>query len=332
LIELTGMLWQGDSLALLDQRLLPHEEIWLNYDCANFVAEAIEQMVVRGAPAIGLAACFALVLEAQKIKQLDDLKACLEKAYDRLLATRPTAVNLQQNLNQMRSLWVSENTLSLEEIQANLLAKAQAIQQAEIDACDQMADLGVEHLKANFSQPIQVMTYCNTGSLATAGLGTALGVIKKAHALGLIEKVWVSETRPWLQGARLTAWELQRLSIPCTLHTDNAAGHILQNFPVSWVIVGADRIAKNGDVANKIGTFNLAVLAKTLGAKVMVVAPKTTVDSQLEAGQSIAIEQRSAEEVTGYKGIQWAPTGVDVYNPAFDVTPAKWIDAWVVPD
>jgi methylthioribose-1-phosphate isomerase len=304
--------WQGDHLSLLDQRLLPAEARYLAARSAGEVAQAIHDMAVRGAPAIGIAAAYGVVLAAQAGA---DLQAELQA----LEASRPTAVNLHWALARRRG------RISAGADAAQLLAEAQAIHAEDLAMNRRMGELGA----ALFQQPVSVLTHCNTGALATGGHGTALGVIRSAHAAGLLKNVYAGETRPWLQGARLTAWELQQEDIPAQLIADGAAGALMARGRVDWVIVGADRVAANGDVANKIGTYALAVLARHHGLKFMVVAPSSTVDLATPDGAAIPIEERSARELTEFRGQRIAPEGFPALNPVFDVTPAKLVDVLV---
>jgi methylthioribose-1-phosphate isomerase len=287
--------WKGKSLELLDQRLLPGKVSYVKCKTAAQVAKAIKDMVVRGAPAIGCAAAFGVVLSKGN-----------PKSFEVLAKSRPTAVNLFWALDRMRKA-------------KDLEAEAKAIFEEDLAANRAMGKLGAELIP----ERARVMTHCNTGALATAGYGTALGVIRSSKNKHI--SVIANETRPYLQGARLTAWELVQEGIPCTLITDNMAGHLMSCGEVDVIVVGADRIAANGDVANKIGTYPLAVLAKRHGIPFYVVAPRSTFDLKISSGKEIPIEERPAEEVTGYRGTRWAPRGISVRNPAFDVTPAELI-------
>lgn len=316
--------WHNDRLELLDQRLLPHEEIYLAYSEPLAVAEAIRAMVVRGAPAIGITAAYAVVLAARLRFAADPAgwRAALEPDLAALAASRPTAVNLFWALERMRRRIA---TIDGDPFPA-LVAEARAIHEEDVAANRRMGELGAALIEG---QGGAVLTHCNTGSLATGGYGTALGVIRSAYAAGRIAQVFADETRPWLQGARLTAWELVQDRIPVTLLADGAAAHLMKQGKVSWVIVGSDRISANGDVANKIGTYSTAVLARHHGVKFMVVAPTSTVDMSLASGADIPIENRSADEVLALAGRPIAPAGANAWNPAFDVTPAELIDAIV---
>ena len=312
--------WRGDHLELLDQRLLPHRETYLRCDDAPAVAEAIRAMVVRGAPAIGIAAAYGAALAARRLGQADDWAAQLAPALQLLAQSRPTAVNLFWALDLARSTITNGG-----DIPAALEHLAVRLHREDRDNNLRMGDHGA----ALLSPGSRVYTHCNAGALATGGYGTALGVIRSAHRDGKIAQVYAGETRPWWQGARLTSWELLREGIPVQLCTEGAAGLLLKREGISWVIVGADRIAANGDVANKIGTYNLAVLARHHGVKMMVAAPLSTFDLSLADGSGIPIEERAAAEITEVRGEPLAPAGCPAINPAFDVTPAELIDAIV---
>lgn len=320
--------WREGGLYLLDQRLLPQQEIWQRYETSSDVAQAIAQMRVRGAPAIGIAAAFAVVLAAQQhlVNEVSDWQAALEADFAELAESRPTAVNLFWALQKMRDCL--DVAAQHAEPLAVLEQQALDILNADREANLTMAQLGLEVIKRANASPQHVMTHCNTGALATGGFGTALGVVRAAHAAGLLTCVHVNETRPWLQGSRLTAWELIGEQIPSLLNVDSAAAHLLQQGEITWVIVGADRITANGDVANKIGTYQLAVLARHHQVKFMVVAPSSTIDMQLSSGVQIPIEQREGEEILAVAG-QRVASQIDAYNPVFDVTPAELIDVIV---
>jgi methylthioribose-1-phosphate isomerase len=287
--------WHGDSLELLDQRLLPEKLVYVKCTNATEVANAIRDMVVRGAPAIGCAAAFGVVLSKGS-----------PESYEVLAKSRPTAVNLFWALERMKKA-------------KDLKTEAEAIFAEDLAGNRAMGRLGAELIPAG----ARVMTHCNTGALATAGHGTALGVIRSSKEKNI--SVIACETRPYLQGARLTAWECMQENIPCTLITDNMAGHLISRGEADLVIVGADRIAANGDVANKIGTYTLAVLARRHNVPFYVAAPLSTFDPKIPDGSHIPIEERPEDEVTGYRGTRWAPQSVKVRNPAFDVTPAELI-------
>jgi methylthioribose-1-phosphate isomerase len=304
--------WLGDHLRLLDQRLLPAEEKWLDCRDATAVTHAIKDLAVRGAPAIGIAAAWGVVLAAQQ-------GAALDQALAQLRAARPTAVNLMWALDRMKArITAGADAAALER-------EAQAIQDEDLAANRHMGELGAALIAPGSS----VMTHCNTGSLATSGYGTALGVIRAGVAAGRINYVYAGETRPWQQGARLTMWELVRDGIPAKLIADSAASHLMKAGDVKWVIVGADRIAANGDTANKIGTYQLAIAARHHGVKFMVVAPSSTVDMATASGEDIEIELRDSAELLSVAGRRTVVEGAEAWNPVFDVTPASLIDAIV---
>lgn len=308
-VALRSIRWEDGKLLLLDQRRLPAHEEWLELDSAAAVADAIRDMAVRGAPAIGIAAAYGVVLAA-KAGGPD----ALPNAIAVLGSSRPTAVNLHWALERMQGI-AGQGIDALER-------EAQRIHAEDIEQNRTMAALGAAYLLPGS----RVLTHCNTGALATAGIGTALGVIRQANIEGKLARVLFTETRPWMQGARLTAWELAHDGIPATLLTEGAVAGELDRNGLDWLIVGADRIAANGDTANKIGTRALAVMARHAGAKVMVVAPASTVDLSLDNGRDIPIEYRDPEEILAAAGMTAAPEGIAVLNPAFDITPAKMID------
>ncbi|MFV2057010.1 MAG: S-methyl-5-thioribose-1-phosphate isomerase [Thiohalomonadales bacterium] len=315
--------WLDGKLHLLDQRQLPGKEVVLEFSDVAAVAKAIRDMVVRGAPAIGITAAYAIVLAAQRhYRELAvDWRSAIEADLQILASARPTAVNLQWAITEMRrgfGLLVGDPTSSL-------LARARAIHDQDLAANYRMGQLGAELIQ----QPGAIITHCNAGALATGGYGTALGVVRCAYAKGKITRVYADETRPWLQGARLTAWELVKEQIPVTLMVDSAAATIMQRGDIRWVIVGSDRIAANGDVANKIGTYGLAIAAHFHGIKFMVVAPTTTVDLATGSGAQIEIEHRSGDELSQINSVEQSVAAADVINPAFDVTPAELIDVIV---
>lgn len=318
-----AIVWREDNLELLDQRLLPGELRYQRLTSAAAVAQAIRDMVVRGAPAIGVTAAYGVVLaaRARHAAEPDGWQAMIGEDLRVLAASRPTAVNLFWALRRMERVMAECQGDPV----ARLLAEAHAIHAEDIAANQRMGQLGA----ALLGERGAVLTHCNTGSLATGGYGTALGVIRQGYAAGLIDQVYADETRPWLQGARLTAWELVQDGIPVTLLADGAASALLRQGDVRWVIVGADRIAANGDVANKIGTYHLAVAARYHGVRFMVVAPTSTVDLSIPNGAAIPIEQRAAEELLTLGGRPVAAAGAEVWNPSFDVTPAELVDALV---
>ncbi len=319
------VIWRDNKLFLLDQRRLPLEQIWLEYDHPNDVAIAIKEMVVRGAPAIGITAAFGVVLAARQAWNVaaENWKQAMTAPLARLEESRPTAVNLHWAIHRMTALY--ERLPDDESAVAILLKEARNIHAEDIAANHIMGQLGADLIAPNSI----VLTHCNAGALATGGFGTALGVIRQGYTDGKIVQVYADETRPWLQGSRLTAWELQQDNIPVILQADGAAAALMATGKLDWVIVGGDRITANGDVANKIGTYMLAILAKYHGVKMMVVAPTSTIDWQLHSGDEIPIEQRPEHEITMINRQQLAPEGVPALNPAFDVTPASLIDAIV---
>jgi len=315
--------WERHRLLLLDQTLLPVEERMREYTRWRDVANAIRTLVVRGAPAIGCAAAFGVVLAARRSAARDGegLVADLEEAFKGLAATRPTAVNLFWALERMRGVAEGHRALPVPALRERLLAEAQAI--LDEDVAGNKA-LGA-HGAALVPERARILTHCNAGALATAGFGTALGVIRAAHEHGRVALVWVDETRPVMQGSRLTAWEMVKEGIPHRLISDVAAGFVMKQGEVDLVIVGADRIAANGDTANKIGTYSVAVLAQHHGVPFYVAAPWSTIDPSIPSGAAIPIEERGGDEVRSTGGRQTAPSETPVYNPAFDVTPAELI-------
>ncbi len=316
--------WRDGALHLLDQRALPLEELWLECRSAAAVAEAIREMVVRGAPAIGISAAYGLVLGARsRVAEGGDWRVALEADFRLLAESRPTAVNLFWALERMRGCL--ERLKDGEDPLLALEVEACGIHQSDREANLTMAQLGVELIRQHQGNPQNLLTHCNTGALATGGFGTALGVIRAAHLEGLVERVYADETRPWLQGSRLTAWELAGEGIPVSLNVDAAAAHLMKTRGISWVIVGADRITANGDVANKIGTYQLAVNAMHHGVRFMVVAPSSTIDMALASGDEIPIEERDGSELLEVGGRRVA-AAVQAVNPVFDVTPADLID------
>ena len=319
--------YRDGAVVLIDQRKLPQEETYVHCRDHREVADAIRDMVVRGAPAIGVTAAFGMALAARETGLIDAGPWIdhLESAAKELGETRPTAVNLFWAIG--RCLDHARNRLSegrsSGEVSESLLTLAHEMHAEDVAMCRRIGDNGAELIPLD----AHVLTHCNAGALATAGYGTAAGVIRSAHAQSKIAGVWVDETRPFLQGARLTAWELHRDDIPVTLISDNMAGYCMRTGRVDCVVVGSDRIARNGDVANKIGTYTVAVLARENGVPFYVAAPTSTIDFSLASGDDIPIEERKPEEVTHIGGLRVAPEGIDVFNPAFDVTPAKFVDA-----
>jgi methylthioribose-1-phosphate isomerase len=307
---MTPLRWEGDCLRVLDQALLPLEERWLDCRTHEDVARAVTNLAVRGAPAIGIAAGFGLVLAARAGQDLARAAAELE-------AARPTAVNLSMAVRRV-AVVVDGGVRAMER-------EAQALWQEDRDSCAAMGRAGLDLVP----DAARILTHCNTGALATGGDGTALAVVRAAHDAGRLAHVHCTETRPWLQGARLTAWELGQDGIPRTLLTDSAAAGLMQSGGVDLVILGADRVAANGDVANKVGTLSLALAAHVLGIPFYVAIPLTTLDRDMPSGEHIRIEQRDADEVRCIRGVQIAEPSTPVFNPVFDVTPARYVTAFV---
>jgi methylthioribose-1-phosphate isomerase len=312
--------WTTEGVVMIDQTRLPRETVYVT--CRNYVevADAIKSMVIRGAPAIGVAAAMGVALGAL---QSEDLNRDMPLICQTLSKTRPTAVNLFWAIERMRALYESMRVRTVGEIRARLVEEAQKIREE---------DIAINGAIGRYGAPLvpdgkTVLTHCNAGALATAGFGTALGVVRAAVQMGKNIDVFAGETRPFLQGARLTAWELQRDGIETTLITDNMAGHFLKSGRIGCVVVGADRIAANGDVANKVGTYGVAVLAKENNVPFYVAAPTSTLDLTLRSGDEIPIEERAATEVTHVQGVHVAPDGIKVANPAFDVTPNRYVSA-----
>lgn len=314
--------WTGDGVVMIDQTRLPAAEEYVTCRTYQEVADAIRRMVIRGAPAIGVAAAMGVALGVLKSANVE---RDFEPICETLASTRPTAVNLFWAIDRMRNVYAGLRGLPLADVRERLIAEAQQIRLEDI-AINQAIG---RHGAALVPDGKTVLTHCNAGALATAGYGTALGVIRAAVASGKNIDVFAGETRPFLQGARLTVWELQQDRIPATLITDNMAGHFLKSGRIGCVVVGADRIAANGDVANKVGTYSMAVLAKENGIPFYVAAPVSTLDLTLRSGDAIPIEQRAASEVTHVFGVAIAPPGTQVENPAFDVTPNRYITAIV---
>ena len=317
--------WQDGAVVLLDQRRLPGEEIYLTLKTPEEVAHAIRSMVVRGAPAIGIAAAMGLALGAGRIeaKSYAEFAARFDDLCDLFAGTRPTAVNLFRGIERLKRLVRDHQDSSPAVVAEMLVAETRRMKEEDLRACRQMGRHGAELLAADS----RVLTHCNAGGLATAGYGTALGVIRAARERGKLAMVFADETRPFLQGARLTAWELQKDGIPVTLIADSMAGLMMRRRRVDAVVVGADRIAANGDVANKIGTYQVAVLARENDVPFYVAAPTSTVDLSTGHGDAIPIEERDPAEITHIGDQLVAPEGIDVANPAFDVTPAELIAA-----
>jgi methylthioribose-1-phosphate isomerase len=314
--------WTSGGVVMIDQTRLPREESYVTCTTYEEVAEAIRSMVIRGAPAIGVAAAMGVALGIAHANG-SDLDVEFAKVCDTLAGTRPTAVNLFWAIDRMKRVFAESRGLPLAQLRQRLIVEAQQIR---------LEDIAINQAIGRHGAPLvpdgkTVLTHCNAGALATAGYGTALGVIRAAVAAGKKIDVFADETRPFLQGSRLTVWELQQDGIPATLITDNMAGHFLKSGRIGCVVVGADRIAANGDVANKIGTYSLAVLARENGIPFFVAAPISTLDLTLASGDDIPIEQRAASEVTHLFGVPVAPEGTLVQNPAFDVTPNRYVSA-----
>ena len=319
--------WQGGRLEMIDQRVLPMHFEYLVYTNAHDVAEGIRSMVVRGAPAIGCAAAYGVALAALASQHFapEVFTHALEQGFQVLAQSRPTAVNLFWALQRMRNCWEKTSSAPPSHIAAVLLEEAHAITKEDVRINRAMGALGA----ALLPDGARVLTHCNAGALATAGHGTALGVFRSAVEAGKKITVIADETRPFLQGARLTAWEMVQENIPITLITDNMSGHLMQRGEIDAVVVGTDRVAANGDVANKIGTYMVAVLAKRHGIPFYVACPLSTIDLSMAQGTDIPIEERARDEVLGFRDYRWAPEGVQVRNPAFDVTPAELVTALI---
>ena len=315
--------WDDDKVILIDQRVLPADEVYL--ECLDYlqVAEAIEDMAIRGAPAIGVAAAYGVALGVLEVEESDDLVKKLDHILTRLGDTRPTARNLFWALERMKRIFDNHKHLALPELKQRLVQEAKDIDNEDVETNKKIGFWGRELIQDGQN----ILTHCNAGALATSGYGTALGVIRAASEQGKKIRVVVDETRPFLQGARLTCWELNREAIPVVLITDNMAGYLMKKGQISAVITGADRIAQNGDTANKIGTYSVAVLAHEHGLPFYVAAPLSTIDFCLTDGDAIPIEERDPEEVKHIGGQCITVPDIEVYNPAFDVTPAKYITA-----
>jgi methylthioribose-1-phosphate isomerase len=316
--------WRDGEVVLIDQRRLPAEQVMIRCRTHSQVAAAIKDMAIRGAPAIGVTAALGIALGVRNaVGEGPVLRAAFDDICRELAATRPTAVNLFWAIERMRRRFDAEQDLGGPTLRQALLDEALALQSEDLAACRRMGDIGAELIPAR----ARLLTHCNAGALATAGYGTALGVIRSAARQGKVANVFADETRPYLQGARLTAWELAQDGIATTLIADSMAGHLMARGEVDAVVVGADRIAANGDVANKIGTYTVAVLAHENGLPFYVAAPVSTIDLATASGDAIPIEERAAEEVTHHGGRRMAPDGVAVRNPAFDVTPHRYVTA-----
>jgi methylthioribose-1-phosphate isomerase len=314
--------WKHDRVVMLDQRLLPHKEVYQVCRDYEEVAQAIREMVIRGAPAIGVAAAMGVALGAAKA-QVKTFDRDFERIFLTLSKTRPTAVNLFWALERMRNIYTVNRGRGVDVVKRLLKDEAQAIYKEDIAANKQLGKFGAQMLR----NARHLMTHCNAGALATAGYGTALGVMRALKEAGREFDVFVNETRPFLQGARLTAWELKKEKIPATLITDSMAGYVMQTGKVDAVVVGCDRVAANGDVANKIGTYAIAVLAKRHGIPFYVAGPTSSIDLNCPSGREIPIEQRDAKEVSHIFGKALAPKGIKILNPAFDVTSQELVSA-----
>ena len=321
--SVSAIKWQNDHLLLLDQRRLPHEVVWLPINNATETAHAISNMVVRGAPAIGITAAYGIVMAAREhfFRSPENWLSTIQSDLELLRKARPTAVNLAWAIDRMSGLF---NCIDGDPVPI-LFAEAKAIHEEDIAANRRMGELGAELITAGNG----VLTHCNAGSLATGGYGTALGVIRSAWQQKRINAVYADETRPWLQGARLTAWELMEDGIPAKLVVEGAASALMASDRIGWVIVGSDRIAANGDVCNKIGTCNLAIIARHYGVKFMVVAPVSTCDPGMSSGQDIPIESRDSNEILSLGEHRIAALNATAWNPVFDITPAGLVDALV---
>ncbi len=326
-MKIETLRWANDKLEMIDQRILPASFQYISYDSAASVAEGIRSMVVRGAPAIGVAAAYGVALEALRLqdKPAADFKAGMEAGFTVLAASRPTAVNLFWALKRMHALWESIATQAPREIAHRLVAEAHEIMAEDIRINRAMG----AHGAALLPDGARVLTHCNAGALATAGWGTALGVFRSAVEAGKKISVIADETRPFLQGARLTAWEMVQEHIPVTLITDNMAGFMMARGEIDAVVVGTDRVAANGDVANKIGTYMVAALAHRHHIPFYVACPLSTIDLTIASGKDIPIEERSADEVKGFRDYHWAAEGVKIRKPSFDVPPAELVTALI---
>jgi methylthioribose-1-phosphate isomerase len=319
--------WINGSIRFLDQTKLPLEEVFVKTDDVIVVAEAIKRLAIRGAPLIGIAAAYGVALAGLQFKKTDtnEIRSYLQSVIDILASTRPTAVNLFWALKRQRRVLDAWQTNSIADLQKRLIDEAYLIHYEDFEMCERISSFGVELLP----QSCSILTHCNAGALATGGRGTALGIITKAWEDGKLKCVYIDETRPLLQGARLTAWEMKKANIPSTLIVDSIAAVLMKQGLIDAVIVGADRIAINGDIANKVGTYNIAVLAKHHGIPFYIAAPISTIDFHMKNGDDIPIEVRDGKEVTEVFGKQITPDGVAIYSPAFDVTPNEFIKAIV---
>jgi len=315
--------WKTDRIIMIDQRLLPGQEVYVECRDYNQVAEAIEQMVIRGAPAIGVAAAFGVALGVSVIGDAKTLEEDFERIYRRLEQTRPTARNLFWALERMRECYHTNRHLDLSQLKERIIQEALAIDREDVETNKKIGFFG----KALIQDGQSILTHCNAGALATAGYGTALGIIRAAFEEGKNIQVFADETRPFLQGARLTCWELDKDGIPVILIADNMAGYLMKKGEISLVVTGADRIARNGDTANKIGTYTVAVLAREHGLPFYIAAPMSTIDFSLNSGDEIPIEERNPDEIRILGRQCLSPPHIPVRNPAFDVTPASFITA-----
>jgi methylthioribose-1-phosphate isomerase len=315
--------WTDEGVLMIDQRLLPSRERYNTYRSVEGVADAIRNMVIRGAPAIGVAAAMGIALGVKNLSSKDNLEVEFEKICQIVQETRPTARNLFWAIERMRAVFQESQALSMAELQRALREEALRIQREDIEINRKLGQFG----QALLEDGATVLTHCNAGALATAGYGTALGVIRAAVENGKSVHIYADETRPFLQGARLTSWEMVKERIPCTLITDNMSGFLMKAGRIDLVVVGADRIARNGDVANKIGTYMVAVLAKEHGIPFYVAAPLSTIDLNTPTGDDIPIEQRNPIEVSEISGHSLAPASIEIENPAFDVTPNRLVSA-----
>jgi methylthioribose-1-phosphate isomerase len=322
------VVWNNGAVRMIDQTRLPAEEIFVDLTDPAEIAQWIKALKVRGAPAIGVAAAMGIAAAAWEARgsSMEAMKESLKAADEVLRSSRPTASNLFWALDRMNQAWcTAKDVADPLAIAENLVEEAQAILKEDLLISERLGQYG----GALFKERGPAMTHCNAGGLATGGGGTALAVLRHAHAAGFVEKVFVDETRPLLQGARLTAWELKRDGIPACLICDSSSAWVMKNHGVKAVVVGTDRVAANGDVANKIGTYSVAIAAKRHGVPFYVAAPTSTLDPALRSGDLIPIEERSPDEITGFGGARWAPEGMEAFNPAFDVTPAELVTAIV---
>jgi methylthioribose-1-phosphate isomerase len=319
--------WVNGNIRFLDQTKLPMEEVFISTNDVADVVEAIRRLAIRGAPLIGLAAAYGVALACLQVKEnnVNDVRSSLHSIINLLASTRPTAVNLFWALNRQRRVIDTWQTDSIADLQQLLISEALLIHREDFEMCERVSSFGVQLLPPSCS----ILTHCNAGALATGGRGTALGIVTKAWEEGNLKCVYIDETRPLLQGARLTTWEMKQANVPATLIVDTTAAVLMKQGKIDVVLVGADRIAANGDVANKVGTYSVAVLAKHHGIPLYVAAPLSTIDFQMKTGNDIPIEERNGNEVTEFFGKRFAPEDVEVYAPAFDVTPHEFITAIV---